>query len=54
MECGLRHGELCLSWLFISNTGHNAPLNNHENDVKIQKENEACICDFRALKAHWD
>lgn len=40
------------SWLLISNPGHNEPLNNHEKDVKIQKENEGCVCDFAALKAH--
>lgn len=51
MECGLRHGELCCI-MVVSNTGCNEPLNNHEKDVKIQKENEVCICDFGALKTH--
>lgn len=42
------------SWFFISNPGHNEPLNNHEKDVKIQQENEVYICDFGVLKAHCD
>lgn len=42
------------SWLFVSNTGHSKSLNNLKNDVKIQKENEVCICDFVALKVDCD